>query len=532
MTAPLWLFIWVMFMAFAIRRLISYLHIFQQEEYDTRRFLRWIVETRSFDKKLSLWIAMLLVLMMFLPRLGGWVAVAIVGGLFLSSAWRERNPLKDAKKKLVLTARAKRILAVAVVYAGGIGLGFAFLYLHPICWIIPIQAMPLMLAFAVWTLAPQEAIVQRRYWREAHEILGRLEPKVIGITGSFGKTSAKHILSHILEAASTGLATPGSVNTPMGIARIIRERLRPEHRYFIAEMGAYGPGSINRLCRLAPPDIAMVTAIGKAHYERFKTLETVAATKFELAEVVVARGGKVIVSEDVLSHAPARSFADRHPQAMVVCGTGENCNLRILGTSQGKNGLFLTAEWKGVRHELTVPLFGEHQLTNVAIAFAAACTYGIDADAVALALKTTPQITHRFEVKPGPNGAVLIDDAYNSNPDGFASALAALDILVETGGRRILATPGMVELGSDHDEEHERLGVIAARHVDVLLAIAPARIEKFVSAFDRHKAEEAETMHFDAFEEANNWITKNAQLGDAVLLENDLPDLYERRLQT
>ena len=206
MTAPLWLFIWVMFMTFAIRRLISYLHIFQQEEYDTRRFLRWIVETRSFDKKLSLWIAMLLVLMMFLPRLGGWVAVAIVGGLFLSSAWRERNPLKDAKKKLVLTARANRILAVAVVYAGGIGLGFAVLYLHPIYWIIPIQAMPLMLAFAVWTLAPQEAIVQRRYWREAHEKLGRLEPKVIGITGSFGKTSAKHILSHILEAASTGLA--------------------------------------------------------------------------------------------------------------------------------------------------------------------------------------------------------------------------------------------------------------------------------------------------------------------------------------
>ena len=127
MPAPLWLFIWVMFMAFAIRRLISYLHIFQQEEYDTRRFLRWIVETRSFDKKLSLWIAMLLVLMMFLPRLGGWVAVAIVGGLFLSSAWRERNPLKDAKKKLVLTARAKRILAVAVVYAGGIGLGLGSL---------------------------------------------------------------------------------------------------------------------------------------------------------------------------------------------------------------------------------------------------------------------------------------------------------------------------------------------------------------------------------------------------------------------
>ena len=531
MTAPLWLFIWIMFMAFAVRRLVLYLHVFQQEEYDAKRFLKWIVATRSFDKRLSLWIAMLLVIMIFMPRLGGWVAVAVVGGLFLSQAWRERNPLKDAKKKLVLTARAKRILAIAIIYAGALGLVFSFLYLHPIYWLIPIQAMPLMLALAVWTLAPQEAFVQRRYWREAHEKLGRLEPKVIGITGSFGKTSAKHILSHVLEAASTGLATPGSVNTPMGIARIVRERLRPEHRYFIAEMGAYGPGSIERLCRLAPPDMAIVTAIGMAHYERFKTLDTVAATKFELAEAAVARGGKVIVAEDVLNHAPARAFADSHRDSMILCGMSDTCDLQILETSQTKDGLSLSVQWQGERYTLAVPLFGEHQLTNIAVVFAAACVHGIAPEAVTLALKTTPQISHRFEVKPGPNGAALIDDAYNSNPQGFASALAALDVLVETGGKRILATPGMVELGTAHDDEHARLGEIAATHVDVLLAIAPERIESFVAAFDQHKAESAETIRFSTFSEANDWISTNAASGDAVLLENDLPDLYERRLQ-
>ena len=172
MTAPLWLFIWIMFMAFAVRRLILYLHVFQQEEYDAPRFLKWVVTTGSFDKRLSLWVASLLVIMMFFAHLHGWVAVAIVGGLFISAAWRERNPLKDAKKKLVLTARAKRILAFAIIYAGALGLVFAFLYLHPIYWLIPIQAMPLMLALAVWTLAPQEAFVQRLYWREAHEKLG------------------------------------------------------------------------------------------------------------------------------------------------------------------------------------------------------------------------------------------------------------------------------------------------------------------------------------------------------------------------
>ncbi len=530
MSAPVWLFIWVIFLVFAARRLILLLHVFQQEEYDAPRFLKWIVSSRSYDKRLSVNILLLVAVAYFIPRLGGWIIVAIVGGFLLTAAWRERNPLKDAKKKLVLTARAKRILVIAMIYAAAMGFAFSYFYLPPILWLIPIQAMPLMLAFAVWTLAPQEALVQRRYWREAHEKLGRLDAKLIGITGSFGKTSAKHILSHVLEAASMGLATPGSVNTPMGIARIVREQLRPEHRYFIAEMGAYGPGSIDRLCQLAPPDVAVITAIGKAHYERFKTLETVASAKFELAEATVARGGKVIVTEDVLSHAPARAFADQHPDAMIVCGEGEDCDLRIVAQSQTKDGLSLTLAWQDKRYEFTVPIFGTHQITNIALAFAAACTFGADPETVVLALKSTPQITHRFEVKPGPNGAVLVDDAYNSNPEGFASALEALDILVEPGGQRILATPGMVELGAAHDDEHERLGGIAALHVDTLLAIAPDRIVSFIHAFEESASYESETIRCESFAEANDWISQNAKSGDVVLLENDLPDLYERRL--
>ena len=530
MSAPVWLFIWIIFLVFAARRLILLLHVFQQEEYDAPRFLKWIVSSRSYDKRLSVNILLLVAVAYFIPRLGGWILVAIVGGFLLTAAWRERNPLKDAKKKLVLTARAKRILVVAMIYAATMGFVFSYIYLPPILWLVPIQTMPLMLAFAVWTLAPQEAYVQRRYWREAHEKLGRLEAKVIGITGSFGKTSAKHILSHVLEAASTGLATPGSVNTPMGIARIVREQLRPEHRYFIAEMGAYGPGSINRLCQLAPPDFAVITAIGKAHYERFKTLETVASAKFELAEATVARGGKVIVTEDALSHAPAHAFADRYPDAMIVCGEGETCDLRILAQSQSKDGLSLSLTWQGGTYEFTVPIFGTHQITNIALVFAVACAFGADPESVVLALKSTPQITHRFEVKPGPNGAALVDDAYNSNPEGFASALETLDILVEADGRRILATPGMVELGDAHDEEHTRLGEIAAAHVDTLLAIAPSRIESFVDAFEQHTGDETETIRCESFAEANDWIAENAKSGDVVLLENDLPDLYERRL--
>ncbi len=216
--------------------------------------------------------------------------------------------------------------------------------------------------------------------------------------------------------------------------------------------------------------------------------------------------------------------------AIIVCGESETCDLRIVTQSQTKEGLSLSLTWQGGTYEFTVPIFGIHQITNIALVFAVACAYGADPESVALALKSTPQITHRFEVKPGPNGAALVDDAYNSNPEGFASALEALDILVEPDGRRILATPGMVELGEAHDEEHTRLGEIAAAHVDTLLAIAPSRIENFVDAFEQHTDDEVETIRCESFAEANDWIAENAKSGDVVLLENDLPDLYERRL--
>ena len=530
MSAPLWVFILVMFIAFAIRRLILYLHIFQQEEYNVSRFVKWIVKTRTYDRRLTFGIMMLVILAHFLPRLGGWVAVAIVGGLFLTSAWRERNPLKDAKKKLVLTARAKRVLAIASIYSAGLGFTFSYLYLQPIYWLIPIQLLPLMLIFSVWTLAPHEAVVQKGYWIEANEKLLRLEPQVIGITGSFGKTSTKNILAHVLETTSIGLATPGSVNTPMGIVRIIRERLRPEHKYFIAEMGAYGPGSIKRLCQLAPPNLSIITAVGKAHYERFQSLETVASTKFELAEATIARGGKVIVTEEIMSYEPAKIFAGRFPEAMIVCGKSENCDLRIISNLQKKNGLSLTFEWCNLRYDINAPIFGEHQVSNVSLVFAAACTLGIDPETVRLTLNTVPQITHRVEVRNGPNGATLIDDAYNSNPEGFASALKILDILVKPGGRRILVTPGMVELGTSHDDEHRRLGELAATHADLLLAILPERIQSFVTAFESKIEDKTKIIGCATFKEANDWISQHVQPEDIVLLENDLPDLYEVRL--
>lgn len=518
------------FAAFAARRLLTYLHIFQQEEYDGARFMRWLLATASVDKKLSL--ALLVLGATTAPMAArGELAVAALGAaLFIAFALLEADPRRQAKKKLVLTARAKRIFGVAWAIAVGSGLGVGWIGGNAALFVLPVQFLPLDLMIANVLLTPFEARIQHKFWQEAHDKLAALSPIVVAITGSYGKTSVKHILGHVLEAAASALTTPGSVNTPMGIARIVRERLQPWHRYFVVEMGAYGPGSIARLCRLAPPAFGLITAIGKAHFERFKSLDTVARTKFELAEAVAARHGTLITCEQVLGFAPARAFAAAHPEAMLVCGTRPGLALEVTSICQNRDGLAVAVVWRGTPYDLSVPLYGGHQGWNVALAFAAACTLGIDPETVRLALRSTPQIAHRLEVRKLPDGAIVIDDAYNANPVGFAAALDVVADLKAPPGRAILITPGMVELGAAHDEEHARLGRKAAGIIDLLLPVAPDRIRALVDAFRQSVGPAARVVPCETFAAAKDWLDANQRGGDVVLIENDLPDLYERRL--
>jgi UDP-N-acetylmuramoyl-tripeptide--D-alanyl-D-alanine ligase len=377
---------------------------------------------------------------------------------------------------------------------------------------------------------PNENRIQKRFWNEAHAKLLHLKPTVVGITGSYGKTSVKHILGHILGASAPTLSTPGSVNTPMGISRIVREELGPHHRFFICEMGAYGPGSIARLCRLAPPDLAVITAIGPAHYERFKSLDAVARTKFELAEAAVKRGGRVILAEDTLQFPDAQSFYDRHKSRVVLVGSGAQCTYRLGEPIETAQGIEVTVTTADEAYHLRSHLYGRHQASNLALAFAAACELGFPPQDAISAIASTPQISHRLEVNRQGTGQVVIDDAYNSNPAGFASALEVLDVVRNGSGRRILVTPGMVELGTLHDEAHSKAGLKAAKHVDVLLAVLPGRIATFLKAF-REANPQASVIECATFADARQWMQENLQATDVVLLENDLPDLYEKKLR-
>jgi UDP-N-acetylmuramoyl-tripeptide--D-alanyl-D-alanine ligase len=524
------------FALFALRRLMTYLHRFQQEEYDNRRFVLWLARDRAWDQRVSLALAVVGVMQLLATHRGlpDWAFGALAGAVCVAIAAFEADPRKSAKKKLAMTARATRIYGVALALLAIIGIATA-VATGPLgwslwLWIVPVQLAPLALVGGNRLLAPAEARTQQRYWDEAQEVLRRVDPMVIAITGSFGKTSVKHILGHVLETAAPTLITPGSVNTAMGIARVIRERLQPHHRYFVVEMGAYGPGSIRRLCALTPPKMGLVTAIGLAHYERFKSLETVAEAKFELAEATAGNGGKVIAAAEVLGFAAPRRFAEAHPDTLFTVGAEPGSAIVIDELRQDIDGIAVAVTWQGRRYELRAPLFGLQQGKNLALAFTAACTLGIAPEDVVASLHSMPQIAHRLEVKREANGATLIDDAYNANPVGFAAALEVLDVLRRPGGRRILVTPGMVELGAAHDAEHRRIGRLAASHVDVLVAVARHRVAPLAQSF-AEAAPQAEIVSCAGFAEAQAWMARNVATSDVVLLENDLPDLLEQKLR-
>jgi UDP-N-acetylmuramoyl-tripeptide--D-alanyl-D-alanine ligase len=525
------LFALIGFVVFAARRLLTYLHIFQQEEYDGPRFLRWLVHSGAFDRRLSLAIAVAGAAQLIAGKSApDWLFAALIGIACLGAAAIERDPRKEAKKALAMTARAKRIYLVSLGLLAAIGVAAALTTEIALVWLLPVQLVPVALACATLLLAPSETRVQRRYWQEAHTALKRIDPMVIAVTGSYGKTSVKHILGHVLETAAPTLITPGSVNTAMGIARIVREQLRPHHRYLVVEMGAYGIGSIARLCALTPPKLGIITAIGKAHYERFKTLDAVARAKFELAEAAHANDGTAIVASNTLHFDWPRQYVEAHRDRVVTVGAEANADLMIRSWRQDTDGIAAEISWRGATYQLKAPLFGEHHGRNIALAFAAACSLGLTPEDVVASLRSTPQIAHRLEVKRQGDGTIVIDDAYNSNPVGFASALGLLDVLRPPGGRRILVTPGMVELGAAHQEEHERIGRLAAEHVDVLVAVAPQRVEPLAAAFAA-AAPEREIVPCAGFAEARQWLDRNLAGHDVVLIENDLPDLYERPLR-
>ena len=512
-------------LGFGLARINTILTYFQQEEYDSSRFLGAVMRVRLFDVLATLGLIGLFVTDAYIG-LGSylWLAGAALLALL---ALRERN--YAYKKKLVATQRLKRIRWLS---RGLFSLSLLLLLLHAYAVFAILQIIPLLIMLANRVLRPFQDSVNQRFIDEAVAKLEAFQPATIGITGSFGKTTTKHILAEILEAAGPVFYSPGSINTVLGLTRNIREKLQRGHEYFIAEMGAYGIGSIKRLCDFSDPDFAIVTAIGNAHTERFGDIATIAKAKSELVEHVSGKGGLSVIPFEILEHQPFAELKARFPDLVRTVGDTEEADFQIVKADLDASNWSIELQDRRAQHvppiAYTLPLLGDHNILNSALAVA--LTYLVDHAAttrIAAFSKDVEQVQHRLQKVEHPGQPLILDDAYNSNEIGFKNAIKVLHKLARNrDGKAILVTPGVAELGLEHDRVHGRLGAFSSSQCDIIITVNPDRISAFTEALDETQVE---THSRASFADARRLVSDLASEQDVVLYENDLPDLLEEK---
>ena len=299
----------------------------------------------------------------------------------------------------------------------------------------------------------------------ATHVLGRIDPVVVAITGSQGKTSMKDLLAAVLEPSGPTIAPVGSFNNELGVPLTVL-RADQETRYLVVEMGARGVGHIASLCRIAPPDVAVVLNVGRAHVGEFGSPDVTAQAKGEIVEALSADGTAVLNADD----ARVAAMASRTPARILSFGETGDIVLGDVRLDDGGEPLF-TLSHAGVTVDVHVPQIGAHHASNAAAAATTALALGLDLHAVAdrlgQAVARSPMRMARHE---RDDGLVVIDDAYNANPESMAAALHAL---AGVGRDRMVAVLGeMLELGDGSHAAHVEVGRLAAElGVDRVVAV-------------------------------------------------------------
>jgi UDP-N-acetylmuramoyl-tripeptide--D-alanyl-D-alanine ligase len=371
--------------------------------------------------------------------------------------------------------------------------------------------LPLLIDAGLWLTARFERSQGDRWVAQAAESLARVDPVVVAITGSYGKTSTKNLVAHLLGGVRAVTASPASFNNRMGLARAVNEHLAVGTDVFVAEMGTYGPGEIRDLCEWIPPDVAVITAIGPVHLERMRTLEGIVAAKRE-----------------ILEHAPVAVVSVDHPLLDQVA-TEERGRRRIVTASGAGNPADVSASPEGrvVVGGVEVGRFRPERAHPINVACAVGVLVALDIDLGHLAgrLDDLPDVPHRRTVGRSERGFDIIDDTFNANPAGARSALEVLATLGGRDGRRVVVTPGMIELGVEQDRANRTFAAEAAHHgVTDFVVVNRTNRESLVAG--AREAGISSVIVVDTREDAVRWVRETLVEGDAILYENDLPDHY------
>ena len=515
------------------------LHMMQQNLYnENNRYVKWQIKNSKQFFTIEIFTIIISIVSIFVKfdnELIILLPITIICIIFLVEGLKYRNLIltDQNKKKLVITARIKRLIfTISILYLiPSIFLIFNINnYIAYWTLVLILTSMTylnnLVVLIAMFINTPIEKCVYLYYKTKAQNKLKSMNNlKIIGITGSYGKTSTKNIISDILNAKYNALPTPKNLNTFNGLIMTVNNHMDKFTDIFIAEMGAYVKGEIKRLCKLIKPKYGILTKIGTAHLESFGSQENIQKGKFELIESLPSDGFGILNGDDPLQV----SYKLKNNVKIIWIGI-ENIDVDVRATNikcTNKGTTFdVILKNDKKKYSFSTKLLGNHNVYNILEGIACGLEFGIDMKDIQEAVKGVKQNEHRLELKKIGN-FYMIDDAYNSNPLGAERACQVLNMMP---GLKVVVTPGMIELGEKEEEYNKKFGTQIAEVADYVILIGEKKTKPIREGLLEKKFDKDKIIVFNDVREAYPFISNLANKKEVyALFENDLPDTYNEK---
>ena len=512
-----------------------YLHMLQQNLYnENNRYLKWL--SRNLGELIDVdffAIVLSIIGLLFLDKSSSMINATIVAisiiYIFLGLFWKKRLSGFQNKKPLVITARVKRLIfTMSILYLIPTVLLFINYLDNSFIWILVLSVMVYLNCIIVlickFINIPAEKYVYHYYLTKAKKKLYSMNNlKVIGITGSYGKTSSKNILSDILNIKYDALPTPRNLNTPYGLMITINNHLDKFNDVFIAEMGAYVRGEIKDLCNLVRPKYGILTRIGTAHLESFGSEENIVKGKFELIESLPSDGFAVLNMDD---EKQVNYDLKNNVKVIWIGIDNKDADVRAVDIKCSNKGTNFNVIFKGdkTKYNFQTKLLGDHSVYNILAGIACGREFGISIEELQQAVKSVRTVEHRLELKKLGN-FYQIDDAYNSNPVGAANACKVLGMMP---GTKVVVTPGMIELGDKEDYYNKEFGKQIAEVADYAVLVGEEKTKPIKEGLLEAGYAEDKIVVYNDVRDAYSFIRglTGGKKDVYALFENDLPDTY------
>ncbi len=506
----------------------------QQNWYnDGNRYLKWIWKNK--DKVFINWdiIALPIIFTLYLIDADNiWTIVCVIAlYTILSLRLINKNKKTVTKLKLNVTARVKRLYVTnIIIYTIPIIIFTIIFNENDICLYYLIYSIIIYLNYFMTYLTnlinkPIEKLNAYKFKRRAMKKLENMPSlEVVGITGSYGKTSSKNILNDILSIKYNSLPTPKNFNTPVGLIITINNHLDKFHDILIAEMGAFKRGEIKELCDLVKPKYGILTKIGVAHLESFGSQENIQKGKFELIESLPSDGVGILNGDDKLQ----LSYKLKNNVKTIWIGI-ENKNVDVYADNIKLNieGTTFECHFKGDKNKylFETKLLGKANIYNILAGIALGKHLGLSIEQLQMGVRKVRPVEHRLELKK--MGIIsIIDDAYNANPDGTKMAL---DVLAKMPGKKIAISSGMIELGDKSYELNKELGNYMSKKTDIAILLGKEQTKPIYEGLLENKFKKENIYIFDNVNEAFKKVNEIGNQDTCVLVQSDLPDIFDEK---